>query len=197
MSTYAYLRVSTDKQYSDNQKYEILNYAHEQGLGQVEIITETASGKTTWKKRELAELINTLEQGDCLIVSELSRLGRSLLEIFELLSILLRQGVLIHVVKGDYTLKDDLHSKVITFAFSIAAELERDLLSQRTREALARKRSEGVTLGRPKNSYSSKLNNKLPEITILREKGVSLTAISKIYDVTVNAIRHFCLTRKI
>jgi DNA invertase Pin-like site-specific DNA recombinase len=195
MSVYGYIRVSTDKQDANNQRYEILNYGNEKGLGNMEIFSEIVSGRTSWKKRELSSIVEKMKRGDILLVLELSRLGRSLLEIFEIIAVLLREGVEIRVVRGNIILKDDLHSKVITFAFSLAAELERELLSQRTREALARKRSEGARLGRPSGSRSSRLDGKLDEITELRKKRVSYTSIAKIYGVSYTCIAHFCKTR--
>jgi len=181
--TYAYLRVSTDKQETENQKYEILKYANDRKLGNVEILEETVSGRKSWKERQLGKLIEEIEKGDILIVTELSRLGRSMLEIMEILSILLRKGVEIHVVKSNQVLKDDLQSKVFAMAFSIAAEIERELISQRTREALARRRAEGKSLGRPKGSYSSKLDKHKDQIEEFLSKGVSVASIAKIIGV--------------
>jgi len=180
MAVYAYIRVSTDKQDVENQRYEILKYANEKKLGNVEILEETVSGRKSWKDRKLGELIEKLQKKDILIVPELSRLGRSMLEIMELLSILLRKGVELHVVKNNQVLKDDLQSKVFAMAFSIAAEIERELISQRTKEALQRRKAEGKPLGRPKGSRSSSLDKYYDEIKELLEKGVSISSIAKI-----------------
>lgn len=192
---YGYIRVSTTHQDTESQKFSILEYANRRQLGHVELLSESVSGKTSWKKRQLAGLIDKLAKGDILIVSELSRLGRSMLEIFELISIMLRNNVEIHVVKGDIILKDDLQSKVFTFAFSLGAEIERDLISQRTKEALAAKKSAGVRLGRPDGSKSSKLDEKYHEIAEMRRKGVSVTAIAKIFDTPQPTMHYFCKTR--
>jgi len=180
MAVYAYIRVSTDKQDVENQRYEILKYANEKKLGNVEILEETVSGRKSWKERKLGKLVNRIQKGDILIVTELSRLGRSMLEIMELLSILLRKGVELHVVKSNQVLKDDLQSKVFAMAFSIAAEIERELISQRTKEALRRRKAEGKPLGRPKGSRSSSLDKYYDEIKELLEKGVSISSIAKI-----------------
>jgi putative DNA-invertase from lambdoid prophage Rac len=179
MSVFAYVRVSTDKQETENQRFEILKYANRKKLGNVEFIEETISGRKSWKNRELGKLIEKLQKRDVLIITELSRLGRSMLEIMELLSILLRKGVEVHVVKNDQVLKDDLHSKVFAMAFSIAAEIERELISQRTREALARRKAEGKPLGRPKGSFSSPLDKYRPQIEEFLRKGVSVSSIAK------------------
>ncbi len=186
--TYAYIRVSTDKQDLENQKFEILKYANTNKLGNVEFIEETVSGRKSWKDRELGKLIGELQRGDVLIVAELSRLGRSMLEIMELLSILLRKGVELHVVKNNQVLKDDLHSKVFAMAFSIAAEIERELISQRTREALARRKAEGKKLGRPKGSFSSKLDQYRDQIDELLSKSVSVSSIAKIIGVPYSTL---------
>jgi DNA invertase Pin-like site-specific DNA recombinase len=122
--TYAYIRVSTDKQETENQRYEILKYSNQKKLGNVEFVEETVLGRKSWKDRKIGELVEKLGKGDVLIVMELSRLGRSMLEIMELLSILLRKGVELHVVKNNQVLKDDLQSKVFAMTFSIAAERE-------------------------------------------------------------------------
>ena len=195
MTVYGYIRVSTDKQETENQRFEILKYANEKKLGNVEIIEETVSGRKSWKDRELGKLIEKLQKGDVLIVTELSRLGRSMLEIMELLSILLRKGVELRVVKSNQVLKDDLHSKVFAMAFSIAAEIERELISQRTREALRRRKAEGKPLGRPKGSYSSKLDRYRKQIEELLSKGVSISSIAKILGVPYSTMYAYVKSR--
>ena len=193
--TYAYIRVSTDKQDLQNQKYAILEYVNKKKLGSVEFVEESVSGKVSWKNRKLKDLIDDLKSGDNLIVAELSRLGRSMLEIMELLSILLRKGVNIYVIKGNYELKDDIQSKVLTFAFSLSSEMERELISQRTKEALAKRKAKGKKLGRPKGSYSSKLDEKKEYIEELLDKGVSISSIAKILGVHYHTVRNYVKTR--
>jgi len=194
--TYAYIRVSTDKQETENQRFEILKYANEKKLGNVEFVEETVSGRKSWKDRKIGTLISELQKGDILIVTELSRLGRSMLEIMELLSILLRNGIELHVVKSNQILKDDLQSKVFAMAFSIAAEIERELISQRTREALQRRKAEGKPLGRPKGSYSSKLDRYREQIEELLSKGVSISSIAKIIEVPYSTVYSYVQRRK-
>jgi len=195
--TYAYIRVSTDKQDLENQKFAILQFANNKKLGNVKFIEEAVSGRISWKNRKLKDLIDNLQSGDNLIVAELSRLGRSMLEIMELLSILLRKGVNVYVVKGNYELKDDIQSKVLTFAFSLASEIERELISQRTKEALAKRKAEGKKLGRPKGSYSSKLDKKKEHIEELLNKGVSIASISKILGVHYHTVRNYIKRRSL
>ena len=195
--TYAYIRVSTDKQDTENQRYEILKYANEKKLGNVEFIEETVSGRKSWKDRKIGDLIPKLQKGDVLIVTELSRLGRSMLEIMELLSILLRAGVELHVVKNNQVLKDDLQSKVFAMAFSIAAEIERELISQRTKEALARLKKQGKKLGRPKGSGKSSLDQHYEQIKELIEKGVSIASIAKILGRHYNTVYNYVKKKKL
>lgn len=195
MTVYAYIRISTDKQETENQRFEILKYANEKKLGNVEFIEETVSGRKNWKERQLGKLVEKIQKGDILIVTELSRLGRSMLEIMELLSILLRNGVELHVVKNNQILKDDLQSKVFAMAFSIAAEIERELISQRTREALARRKAEGKPLGRPKGSYSSKLDKHRDQIEEFLSKGVSIASIAKIIGVPYTTVYSYLKRR--
>ena len=132
--TIAYLRVSTTDQDIDKNKYDILHLANEKGLGQVEWVEETVSGRVAWKKRNIAEVLEWLDAGDALLVSELSRLGRSMLECMEILSIASQKEIHIYAVKGNWQLDNSIQSKIIAMAFSMAAEIERDLISQRTKE---------------------------------------------------------------
>ena len=159
----AYLRVSTLEQDLEKNKLEILKLAHEKELGRVTFIEETMSGKTSWRKRKLAQLLNDLGEGDSILVSELSRLGRSMLECMEILSIAMTKGIRIYAVKGNWQLDDSIQSKIVAMAFSMAAEIERDLISQRTKEALKARKAAGVKLGRPKGPGKSKLDPFRPE----------------------------------
>ena len=197
MKTYAYIRVSTDKQDLENQKFAILRYANDKKLGNIEFIEEAVSGKVSWKNRKLKDLIMQLQKRDNLIVAELSRLGRSMLEIMELLNLLLQKGINIYVVKGNYELKDDIQSKVLAFAFSLASEIERELISQRTKEALAKRKAEGKKLGRPKGSFSSKLDEKREYIEELLNKGVSIASIAKILGVHYHTVRNYVKRRRL
>ena len=141
--THAYLRVSTDEQDLKKNRADILNLANEKNLGKVIWVEETVSGRMSWKKRKIAQVIEGMGEGDTLIVSELSRLGRSMLEIMEILSVAVQKGIHIYSVKGNWQLDDTLQSKVVAMAFAIAAEIERDLISQRTTEALAARKRAG------------------------------------------------------
>ncbi len=147
---YGYIRVSTDKQTVENQRFEIQRYARKNKLVVNEWIEETISGTINPNKRNLGKLLSKTQKNDIIICSELSRLGRNMFMIMSILNILMERGVIIYAVKEHYKLGDDISSKVLAFAFSISAEIERSLISQRTTEALRRKKAEGVILGRPK-----------------------------------------------
>lgn len=146
---YGYIRVSTDKQTVENQRFEIQRYAKKSKLVVNEWIEETISGTINPNKRNLGKLLSKTQKNDIIICSELSRLGRNMFMIMSILNILMERGVIIYAVKEHYKLGDDISSKVLAFAFSISAEIERSLISQRTTEALRRKKAEGVILGRP------------------------------------------------
>lgn len=152
---YSYIRVSTDKQTIENQRFEIKAYCKDKGIKVDFWVEETMSGTVAIGNRKLAILIKKLKKGDTLIVSELSRLGRSILQVMGFLNICMDKGIIIYSIKEKFELSDNINSKVIAFAFSLSAEIERQLISQRTKEALARKRAEGVILGRPKGRKNS------------------------------------------
>lgn len=146
---YGYIRVSTNKQTVENQRFEITRYAKKNNLEIDEWIDETISGTISPRKRNLGKLISKTKKGDIIICSELSRLGRSMFMIMSILNTLMENEVLVYTVKEGYKLGQDLQSKVLAFAFSISAEIERTLISERTTEALKRRKAEGKTLGRP------------------------------------------------
>jgi DNA invertase Pin-like site-specific DNA recombinase len=169
--TIAYLRVSTNDQDLEKNKADILHLANSKKLGHVEWVEEKVSGRVSWKKRELGRVMNELKSGDNLLVSELSRLGRSMLQCMEILSIATEKGIHIFAVKGNWQLDDSIQSKVLAMAFTMAAEIERDLISQRTKEALAARRRSGKPIGRPKGSGKSKLDEHRDEIERLLNEG--------------------------
>jgi len=139
--TIGYLRVSTTDQDVEKNKADILTLANHHNLGQVKFFEEKVSGKISWHKRKIAQIIEDLKKGDSLVVSEMSRLGRSMLECMEILSIAMERGIYVYSVKGNWRLDQSIQSKIIAMAFSMAAEIERDLISQRTKEALRAKKS--------------------------------------------------------
>jgi DNA invertase Pin-like site-specific DNA recombinase len=183
--TYGYVRVSTDKQRVDNQEYEINRFCEKNNITIDEWVKETISGTKTPDKRKLGGLLERVKEGDLIICAELSRLGRSLFMIMSILNRLMLNGVRVWTIKDNYRLGNDIQSKVLAFAFGLSAEIERDLISQRTKEALSLKRAEGIVLGRPIGSKSArvKLTGKEDEIQELRGNAMSKSAIGRILGV--------------
>lgn len=194
---YGYIRVSSDKQTVENQRYEINNFCSKEGIKVDGWIEETISGTKNYDKRKLGKLLEKVKKDDIIICSELSRLGRNLFMIMEILNICMTKECRVWTIKDNYRLGDDLQSKVLAFAFGLSAEIERNLISQRTKEALARKKSEGVVLGRPTGSKSSrvKLSGKEEFIQELLNQGVSISEIAKIYKVHRNTVSKFIKER--
>jgi len=153
--TVAYLRVSTLDQDIEKNKADILHFANHHDLGQVHFVEEVASGRTPWRARRIAQVLEELQGDDALVVAELSRLGRSMLECMEILALATRKGICVYSVKGNWQLDQSIQSKIIALAFSMATEIERDLISQRTKEALRFKKEQGIALGRPKSLYKN------------------------------------------
>ncbi len=182
--TIGYLRVSTGAQDLDKNKADIPRLANQEDLGRVQFVEEKVSGKMPWRKRRIAEWVETLQAKDNLIVSELSRLGRSMLECMEILSIALQKGIRVYAVKGHWRLDQSIQSKIIAMAFSMAAEIERELISQRTTEALRFRKAQGLPLGRPRGPGKSKLDPYRPEIAGLLANGSTQRFIARRYTTT-------------
>lgn len=179
---YGYIRVSSDKQTVENQRFEIEQFAKYENIKIDGWIEETISGTKNYDKRKLGKLLRKVQADDLIICSELSRLGRSLFMIMDILNICMNKNCKVWTVKDGYRLGDDIQSKVLAFAFGLSAEIERNLISQRTREALARKRAEGVVLGRPVGStrpQSFKLYGKDDQIARYIARGISQVKIAK------------------
>ena len=177
---YGYTRVSTELQNIENQHYEILAFAKAQKITINKWVDEVISSKKSLKERRLGKLLNQLKKGDILIASELSRLGRNLLEIMGILQQCLEKDCQIWTLKENYKLGADIQSKVLAFAFSLAAEIERQLISQRTKESLKRIKDEGKHLGRPFGFNYNKLDAKKEEIKKLLSKGISKAEIARL-----------------
>jgi DNA invertase Pin-like site-specific DNA recombinase len=182
---YGYIRVSTDKQTVENQRFEINQFCGRSQLIVDKWIEETISGAKNVDDRRLGKLLKKMKKEDILICSELSRLGRNLLMIMGVLNECMNREIQVWTIKDNYRLGSDINSKVLAFAFGLSAEIERNLISQRTKEALARKKAEGVVLGRPKGRKSSKtkLTGQEKKIRELLNKRVSYSAIGRILGV--------------
>ncbi len=193
MSVYAYIRVSTEMQSYASQEHEIRRWCNWKGLSVDKWVSESVSGTITVEKRNLGKMIKSMRRGDLLVCTELSRLGRNMLMIMGILNQCSQKGISIHTIKDNFDLSDNINSKIIAFAFALAAEIERNLISQRTKEALAVKRLEGVRLGRPPGSSRKKeefIQNKEDILRLLSE-GFSLTRIAKIYGIHRNTLRKY------
>ena len=192
---YGYIRVSSDKQTVENQRFEINNFCEKNDMQIDGWIEETISGTKAYNKRQLGILLKRVKKDDLIICAELSRLGRNLFMIMEILNICMTKECKVWTIKDNYRLGEDIQSKVLAFAFGLSAEIERNLISQRTKEALARKRAEGVTLGRPKGRKTSpekhKLYGKRKLISELLAVGMSQRAIAKICKVDRNTLARF------
>ncbi|MDI9960695.1 MULTISPECIES: recombinase family protein [unclassified Rhodococcus (in: high G+C Gram-positive bacteria)] len=191
----AYVRVSTNKQDVENQLSGIRIFADRERIEITETVGETISGyKSTLTERKLSEVLEGLERGDILVVSESSRISRRLLDVQNTIHDLLDRGIGVVAVKENIVFKDDINSKVLAFAFGLSAEIERNLISARTREALARKKAEGMILGRPVGSgkvENLKLYGKDEQILELQLKRVSKSAIARMFDVNRETLNRY------
>lgn len=196
---YAYIRVSTEKQSIENQEFEILKFADQKSINIHQWVRETISGVKSVNDRALGKIIPTLTSNDTIIITELSRLGRSLMEVMGLLNTLMEKQIKVISIKEGYELGDTIDSKILAFAFSLSADIERNMISARTKEALARKKSEGQTLGRPKGSLSksTKLLGKEKDITALLEKKISVSAIGRIMGVHRLTVYNYIKSRSL
>jgi len=191
---YGYIRVSSDKQTVENQRYEIKKFCNAQQLVIDDWIEETISGTKNYTNRQLGHLLRKIKKDDIIICSELSRLGRNLFMIMEILNICMTKECRVWTIKDHYRLGDDIQSKVLAFAFGLSAEIERNLISQRTKDALARRKAEGIQLGRPKGKSSKssyKLNEKEELIAKLRADGMSFKKIGDRLHVNRDTVRNY------
>lgn len=189
---YAYIRVSTEMQTYASQQYEIAEYCKKNGLSVDKWVSESVSGMKAVEKRTLGRTFRRMKPGDLLLCTEISRLGRNMLMIMSILNDCSARGIRIHTIKDGFELSDNINSKIIAFAFALAAEIERNLISQRTKEALALKRASGVRLGRPEGRskkevsickqwerISEKVNEGIPITKIAKELGVHRNTLKK------------------
>ncbi len=190
---YSYMRVSSDKQTIENQRFEIEMFGKRKGIIIDKWISETVSGTKKVSDRKLGNMLKSLNSGDVLIVSELSRLGRSLMQIMFILNICMEKNIHVISVKENCEFGDNINSKVLAFAFGLSAEIERNLISQRTKEALSMRRASGMVLGRPKGSRnkSLKLDSKKLKIYSLLSEGKPKSEISTLLRVSRSTLDAF------
>ena len=200
MKIVAYLRVSTSTQEINNQRLAILNYAHQHELRIDEFLEIQISSRRSTKDRGIDELLARLQAGDILLVSEVSRLGRSLVQIIQIVDELVKNQIRFRAIKENIWLdgQQDMQSKVMVTLFGLFSEIERDLISERTREGLMAAKAKGHLLGRPKGSLSqSKLDSKESEIRSFLSKQVSKASIAKILGVSRTTLQHFINSRNL
>jgi DNA invertase Pin-like site-specific DNA recombinase len=191
MKAIGYLRVSTQDQDTEKNKADILAWANDKGLGPVQWVEEKISGVQDWRKRELGKVVNSLKTGDWLITPEFSRLARSTLQILEVLAELKKKSVNVYVVKGGQHVNGSIESKVFLTMMALFAEIERDLISARTKEGLQAARAKGAKLGRPKGKGKSKLDKFKPEIEALLKNGSRKDFIAKRYGCTAATLSNW------
>jgi DNA invertase Pin-like site-specific DNA recombinase len=194
---YGYIRVSTGKQTVENQRFEINQFCKKNNISVSKWVEETISGTKDVGDRELGGLLEQLKKDDILICSELSRLGRSLFMIMDVLNRCMKREIQLWTIKDNYRLGADISSKVLAFAFGLSAEIERNLISQRTKEALARASAEGIHIGRPKGSKNKnlKLSGKENKIRELQARGFSKIEIAQMLGVHRFTLYRFCVTK--
>lgn len=190
MTVYGYIRVSTDKQTTENQQFEIDRYLTGRGFHVDVWINETISGTVDFKKRKIGKMLCKIKKDDILICSELSRLGRNTLDILTLLNFCMKNQVQVWTVKENYRLGKDIQSQLLACVFSMVAQVERTLIAQRTKEALQRRKAEGKSIGRPKGAKGKKhvLDGKENAILTWRRQGVSVSEIARKTNVSATWI---------
>lgn len=190
---YAYVRVSTQEQSCSSQKFEISNWALKKNVVIDNWVMESVSGTVDADKRKLGKLIRKMKPGDVIVATEISRLGRNMLMIMGILNDCAKRQICILTIKDNFELSNNINSKIIAFAFALAAEIERNLISQRTREALADKKAAGVVLGRPKGSSHKRETffGQYDKILELRAEGETISSIAKKYGVHRNTLMRY------
>lgn len=198
MAVYAYLRVSTDRQDVDNQKHGILEYANSKGLSNLQFVEDTASGRIKWRERQLGKMLGEMESGDTVVFAEVSRMARSTLQVLEILEYCTEQRIEVHIAKQNMAFDGSMQSRITATVLGMAAEIEREFISMRTKEALAARKKDGVTLGRPKGpAQHTKLDKHRQQIQELIDKGVSKRSIAKIIDSSPSTLYDYINRHKI
>jgi len=197
MKTIAYLRVSTEDQDLEKDKGSILLLANRLKIEPVEFVEEKISGKISWKKRKIYDVVHSLKRDDNILVTELSRLGRSMLEIMEMLAAASERKINVYAIKGDWKLDGSIQSKIMAMIYSMFSEIERDLISTRTKQALQARKERGEKLGRPEGSKSSLLDPKIEYIQDAINLGWQKKTIAKMLKCSDSMLYQFCSRRKI
>ena len=194
---YAYLRVSTDAQDVANQRHGVVKYCADKRLLEPVFIEDTASGKTDWRDRPLGKIIERAGQGDIVVVSEVSRLARNTLQVLEIGRECITRGVHLHVAKNGIVFDDSMQSKIVATVLGLVAEIERDFISARTKEALAKRKADGIKLGRPAGPAKKlRLDVHADKIDSYLAKNIDKRAIAKLLDVSPNTLYAWLKVRR-
>ena len=196
MANFAYLRISTDQQDLKNQKFGILDYCNRNHINDVKFMEDKTSGKVSWKKRTIGKIIESANAGDIILASEVSRLGRSTLQVLEILALAAEKGIDVHITKNSMIMDGSMQSTINATVLGLAAQIEREFISARTKEALAKRKADGINLGRPKGQAQTlKLDAFENEIRDYLKKGINKIAISKLIECSPSTL-YLWLKRK-
>ena len=198
MANFAYLRVSKDSQDVENQKYGILDYCNHNKISPVTIVKDTASRTKAWRKRGIARILQKSQKGDKILVAEVSRLGGSPLQVLEILEEAAKKEIAVHIVKSQLIMNGSLQSTIIATVLGLAAQIEREFISVRTKEALAKRKAEGIKLGRPKGQAKNlKLDAHRELILDYLKKDVSKASIARIVECSPSTLYAWIKRNKI
>ncbi len=196
MPHYAYLRVSSDSQDVANQKHGIYEYANKVGLSGLCFVEDIVTGKKKWHERKLGELVQHMNSGDKLIFAEVSRIARSTLQVLEVLEICMEKNIDVYIAKQNMQLDGSMQAKITATVLGLAAEIEREFISMRTKEALAARKKDGIILGRPKGPASRlKLDTKRDQIEKYLKMGLGIRPTAKLIDEPPSTLRDYCKVR--
>ncbi|AIK96290.1 recombinase family protein [Candidatus Odyssella acanthamoebae] len=198
MANFAYLRVSTDSQDNQNQKLSVLEYCNANQLGLLHLIEDTVSSKVPWKERKIGEILHKANKGDVIVVSEVSRLGRSALQVLEILEFAANHEISVHLAKNRFIMDGSMQATITATILGLAAQIEREFISLRTKEALAKCKQDGKNLGRPKGpAQALKLDQHYDEIVSYLRKGISKRSIAKLIECSPTSLYNWLKRRKI
>lgn len=189
MTNFAYLRVSTDHQDTKNQKFGLLDYCNSRSISPLKFVEDTASGKLSWRKRAIGDILEKAKKGDVIIAAEISRLGRSTLQVLEMMEYAAQKGISIHIAKNRMLLDGSMQATITATILGLAAQIEREFISTRTKEALSNRKKDGVILGRPKGTTQNlKLDAFHEEIISYLKKGINKRTIAKLIECSPSTL---------
>lgn len=198
MTNFAYLRVSTDRQEAKNQKLGVLEYCNSHGINPLKLVEDTVSGKTSWRERAIGVILEQAIEGDIIVVSEVSRLGRSTLQVLEILEVAAQKGISVHIAKNRMVMDGSMQATITATILGLAAQIEREFISARTKEALSKSRIDGVKLGRPKGQADLlKLDAFHDEIAGYLKKGINKRSIAKLIECSPSTLYKWLKRRHI